>query len=537
MGCHPPRHAVLLSLLAVSASLATAQDVAVSPLVRPALERDELTRMNVLLDSTASFYGTLRAPSRQLPWRSSQRATFTVVSPELTVGYNSSLPYGFNDGAAWAGRGVNVHVLAGVVISRGLLRIVAAPEIWSAQNRPYQTIPYPQNRPEQRSVWANPFHPAPEGIDLPLRFGNDPTSTVTWGQSSMSLRFPKVEFGVATENVWWGPGIQNALLWGSQGAGVPVAFVRTTTPVKTKFGTWDAWYTVGVLGESDYFDRLSANDSRSLGAFALSWRPPRSQGLELGLARLVILADGISGSTFFAPLGTVGHPNSSDSLSPGDRDQITSLWARWAAPGTGFEAWLEWARFEEPVSLRDLLESPGHSQGYTVGLQWARPVRDKGRVRLWAEGTYLEPSPSLRLRPVGATYVSHSVPQGFTVQGQPLGAGIGPGASSQWIGLDWIAPRWRVGTFAARIRTDNAAVFTPVVPEVRREDVSLVNGLRVGGEWRRTRVLVDWSHVVRLNYLFQAYLKDASTGRTQGIDFVNNALTVTFLTPWQRGQQ
>ena len=32
---------------------------------------------------------------------------------------------------------------------------------------------------------------------------------------------------------------------------------------------------------------------------------------------------------------------------------------------------------------------------------------------------------------------------------------------------------------------------------------------------------------MRLNYLFQAYLSEPATGRTQGIDIVNDALTVT----------
>ncbi|MHB8837457.1 MAG: hypothetical protein ACYC7F_00700 [Gemmatimonadaceae bacterium] len=537
MGCHPLCHSSAVLLIVATAWTASAQDIAVAPLTRPALERDELARIGVLLDSAAPFYSTLRAPSRQLAWPVTSRRSFAVIAPEVSVGRNSELPYGFNDGALWAGRGVNTRVLAGMVVATGHLRLIAAPEVWTTQNAAYQTIPYPQNLPEQRSVWANPFHPAPNGIDLPQRFGASPLNEVSLGQSSLTIRYPKVEFGFSAENTWWGPGLQNALLWGSQGEGVPSFFVRTTSPVATRTGTWDAWYAVGALRESPYFDRLPANDSRSLGAFAVTWRPPRTRGVELGFARLVILAEKLSGAALLAPLGTVGHPNTTDSLAPGTRDQITSLWARWAAPGAGFEAWVEWARFEEPASLRDLLESPGHSQGYTVGLQWARPVRVGECVRVWAEGTYVEPSPSLRLRPEGASYVSRSVVQGFTVDGQPLGAGIGPGSSSQMGGADWLASRWRVGTYLSRIRTDNFALYTPVVPEARRPDLSLVNGVRVGREWKRLRVLLDWAHVVRLSYLFQANLKDPASGAYEGIDLINNAVTLTFSTLWPRGTQ
>lgn len=527
---HPPRRSLRLLLALVLAGRA-AQAQGVAPLVRPALERDELARLGVLLDSSATPYSTLRAPSRQLPWPAGH-VSYTLLTPEVTFGNNSELPYGFNDGPIWQGRGINLQAIAGVAASYGPVRVIFAPQYLSSENRPYQTVPYPQNAKEQRSVWANPFHPPPNSIDLPLRFGDKPIRQFVWGQSSVSLRLPIVEAGLSTENVWWGPGIQNAILWGSQGAGVPSAFVRTGSPVQTRLGTWDAWYTVGSLRESDFFGRSPGNDPRSMGAFAVTWRPPRSTGVEFGIARLVILANSISAHTIFAPLRSVGRPNSSDSLAPGTRDQITSLWTRWAPPGVGFEAWVEWARFEEPASLRDLLESPGHSQGYTVGLQWARRVQ-RGSVRVWGEVTYLEPSASLRLRPEGITYASRSVPQGFTVRGQPLGAGIGPGSSSQWVGSDWIHPNWRVGAYLARVRWDNAVLFTPIVPYTRYEDVSLINGLRVARDWRRLHVLVDWAHAVRLNYLFQSYNTPVG-GRTQGIDIVNDALTVTLSTPWQR---
>lgn len=505
-----------------------------APVVRPAFERDELARIATLLDSAAARYSTLRAPSRQLPWHTSRTTAVTLLSPELTLGVNSSLPYGFNDGPLWQGRGVNLQAIGGLAFTRGRLRLMLAPQYVYSENSDFQTIPYPQGPGKDRSVWANPFYPAPGGIDLPLRFGNEPVRSLHWGQSSATLRLPVVEVGLSTENVWWGPGLQNALLWGSQGAGVPAAFVRTKAPVATRFGTWDAWWTVGTLRESSFFDRNPDNDRRSMGAFAVSWRPPRTTGVEVGLSRFVILADNAPFTALFAPLGSVGRPNGPDSLDAGSRDQITSLWTRWAPPGVGFEAWAEWARFEEPASLRDLLESPGHSQGYTVGLQWARRLRG-GSARLWGEATYLEPSPSLRLRPVGITYGSRSVPQGFSVRGQPLGAGIGPGSSSQWMGGDFIRTNWRAGAYAARVRWDNATLFTSVVPELKREDISLIGGLRIGGGWRRLNILLDWAHAVRLNYLYQAYLTDPATGRTQGIDIVNDALTVTLSTPWQRG--
>jgi hypothetical protein len=530
---HPPRRRSALILgLALACRAAHAQVIGDAPLVRPALERDELSRVNALLDSAGKPYSTLRAPSRQLAWPVGV-TSFTVFSPEITVGNNSALPYGFNDGPLWQGRGINVQAIIGMAVTVGPVRVIVAPEFLSSANLAYQTVPYPQNGPGNRAVWANPFHPAPNGIDLPSRFGNQPLRSIDWGQSSVTLRLPAVELGVSTENVWWGPGMQNALVWSSQAAGVPSAFVRTRAPVKTAAGTFDAWYNVGTLKESNFFDRNPNNNLRSMAAIAANWRPPNTTGLEFGLARMVIADGGVNLGTLFDAFRSVGQPNSADTLSPGTHDQITSLWTRWAPPGVGFEAWAEWARFEEPTSLRDLLVNPGHSEGYTVGLQWARRVGN-GTVRFWGEGTYLEPSPSLRTRPEGVTYVSRSVPQGFTELGQMLGAGIGPGASSQWIGGDWLHSRWRVGAYLARVRWDNAAVYGDSVPQPAQSDISLISGLRLAGEWARIRILLDWAHSVRLNYLYQTYHANYTAGTYGGIDIANDALNVTLSVPWQR---
>jgi hypothetical protein len=504
--------------------VAQAQVIGEASLVRPALERDELARVAALLDSAGKPYSTLRSPSRELAW-SKAFPSISVFLPEVTVGNNSALPYGFNDGPIWQGRGTNVQVIAGMAVIVGRVRVIVAPEFLSSANLAYQTIPYPENGPGGRSVWADPFHPAPNGIDLPSRFGDQALRSVAWGQSSVTLRLPRVELGLSTENVWWGPGIQNALVWSSQAAGVPSVFLRTREPIQTRAGTFDAWYNVGTLHESNFFDN-NPHKTNSMAAIAVDWRPPNTTGLEFGIARMVIADRGVTLGTLGDPFRSVGQPNSADSLSPGTHDQITSLWTRWAPAGVGFEAWGEWARFEQPTSLRDLLVDPGHSEGYTIGLQWARRVGG-GTARLWGEATYVEPSPSLRTRPEGVTYVSRSVPTGFTELGQPLAAGIGPGASSQWIGGDWLHSRWRVGAYVARVRWDNTAVYTDLVPQPGQSDVSLIRGLRLAAEFRGVRALLDWAHSVRLNYLYQSYYANLAAGTYHGIDIMNDAVTVT----------
>jgi hypothetical protein len=145
--------------------------------------------------------------------------------------------------------------------------------------------------------------------------------------------------------------------------------------------------------------------------------------------------------------------------------------------------------------------------------------------RLHGEVSYLEPDPSLRVRPVAITYTSHSVPQGFTHRGKTLGAAIGPGASSQWITGDVFAPRWRLGAYLERIRWDNGVLFEPIVPDFKRQDVTLLAGLRGSVSWRGMSLLLDFAHAARFDYLFQAYA--LSPGKTGGIDLINNTVSFT----------
>src|SRR5690606_24404975 len=110
-------------------------------------------------------------------------------------------------------------------------------------------------------------------MDLPQRFGESARVLVDPGQSSLTVETGAVAFGVATENVWWGPGIRNALLMGAQAPGIPHLFAGTATPLDTPLGDVRFRWMLGRLSESDYFDRDPSNDYRSLSGLVLVLTP------------------------------------------------------------------------------------------------------------------------------------------------------------------------------------------------------------------------------------------------------------------------
>lgn len=528
-----------LAALTLAAPSLHAQCRSLSSLVGVTSDGEERLRLQQLLGRASSDGFMARSASRLSPTppHDSAAPACTILLPEVRVVHNSQLPFSLNDGALWAGRGWNASVTAGIQYTEGSVRLVLDPTFVAGQNAPFQVIPYPEGKLPARSIWANPFHPPPESIDLPLRFGDSPIAKLSAGQSSLTLTYGNTSFGLANENLWWGPGIRNAITLSDNAPGFPHLFVGTGKPAHTRFGVFDAQWILGELTESGFFDSDPTNDERALNGGIVTWTPPRDTVVTIGIARLALAA--WNGGFFplghaFDVLRSAGHTDVDTTQPPSPtRDQITSAFARWLFPSAGFEAYAEWARFEEPLSLRDFLESPGHSEGYTLGLQWAHPLDSTRVFQLQSEASYLEPDPSLRLRPVAETYTSRGVPQGFTQEGQALGAAIGPGASSQWLAGDVFAPRWRIGAYMGRIRWDNAVLFEPIVPGFKRQDVSLFAGLRGSVSWRGANLGLDFTHAARFDYLFQAFILGPT--RTGGIDLINNtlALTLSSAVPWR----
>jgi hypothetical protein len=495
-----------------------------------------------LLRSTTTLTPRLRAAGDT----GVSRITWKLFAPEVHYAHNNHLPYGGNDGPLWAGRGSNVSIRTGIGAQRGRVELFVVPEIIYEQNRWYRLAdpPFAPVLQLPRNGYGSPWHSTLQSIDLPIRFGlpNDARRRLHPGQSSLTVNARQFAFGVATENEWWGPAIRNALILSNNAPGFPHLFLRTANPLRTRIGTFEGRWLSGWLRESDFFDTISTNQARSISMLALTWQPPRF-GVVLGAARAVYAPAARSGITTaltqaLSVFADVGQPNAvplcCDERTLG-RDQLMSLFFRWVEPKNHFEFYGEWGRAEFPVSLRDFLVHANHSQAYTLGLQWlGEPGTWNGRLRAQGEVTYLEQSTTFRYRRVGSWYTSRPVPQGYTNDGQVLGAAIGPGSSSQFVGLDYIAPRWQAGTYLTRVRwlEDARSQQDPYLPTLAGEhgwcehDVSFLSGFRAAATTRIGTVKAEYSTGWRLNVFFENYRCDTRQRRAR--DVRNNSLFLTF---------
>ena len=509
-------------------------------------DADDRARLAQLLGERSPDGFLLRSPSsRTALLGGERRVRWAVAVPELTAVGNSSIPFSLNDGALWAARGWNESLRLGLHAEWGRVALTLAPELLASENLPYE-MPPPEvtlPRPPQRSPYSSPWHIRPYSIDLPLRFGDLPIWRVDPGQSTLAVNAGSVTVGLSSENEWWGSGIRDAIVLSNKAPGIPRLFLRTARPLRTPIGKIDVRWFAGGLSESQYFDRDPTNDLRSIAGFGLAWTTKWEPDLTLGLARTVYAPVNSWGRIplrLFDVFRNWGNPTN----TPGDtsqvpgRDQVYSIFGRWVFPADGLAIHFEWARTQFPASLRDLLTATNHSHGYTLGLEWATRVRaQRDAVRLQAEATYLELSPTYRDRSVFTFYTSRRAVQGYTQRGQVIGAAIGPGASSQWLAFDYVAPRWRVGLFGGRIRWDDDALYsfpnTAVAPNKWcSHDVSLFAGVSAGGDSRWGRVRMALTRGERLDMFFH-YLAWCGTGPDQlGIvDARNTTLEIRFSPP------
>jgi hypothetical protein len=451
----------------------------------------------------------------------------SVVGPETRVVYNSRIPFSLNDGALWAGRGASARVRAGFAARTGPLLVVLAPEVVVSQNREFDGLLPVAWDSAQRGRFTPPWQTGRNAVDLPYRYGGARVRRVEPGQSTVALVAGKVTGGASTESQWWGPGMRNALVLSDNAAGVPHAFLATASPVRTPLGLLEARWMVGALSASEW-DSAGGRGRRSLSAAVLALTP--GAGLTVGAARAV-----------YAPVGgwgdVAGHAAdvltrrgaTGDTTRAAEAEQVMSLFARYVVPGEGVEVYAEWGRHQLPGSLRDLLEAPQHTQGFTLGAGWAGRA-GRGALALRGELTYLEQSSTYRLGPMGSWYASRSVAQGYTQRGQVLGAAIGPGASSQFLGGDWLGPRVRAGLFLGRIRwADDAYIDTPEsrVRRYRGHDVSVFGGARLGAVLGAYELTGEWTVGKRYNYLFQNF----SSGwhdRDKAVNVTNHTLGFEF---------
>ncbi|WP_372638879.1 capsule assembly Wzi family protein [Fodinibius sp.] len=386
---------------------------------------------------------------------------FTIAphDPRLRTYWQSLEPGGQHDGPVWQGRGFTTDWSAGFFVQYRFLSASLRPHLLFNQNRSFELSPY-ENNPNR-----SPYAYALDRIDWPQRFGNSSFWTADWGNSYLRADYRGWAAGISNEHMRWGPARKNAILMDSNGPGFRHFFISTPEPRDIYIGHLKTKLFWGKLIESDYFDENSGNDERYVSGLTLSVSPRPVPGLRIGLNRVfyeIIPAEGIPAGDLFKIFEAFTKTNLTDesNISGNDQsDQLISLFGQWVFPESGLEIYGEWARTDHSWDWRDFFTEPSHSRGYTLGLQKTFDLNSQKILSVTTELTQLEASKSGAFRGYAPFYVHSRSPQGYTNRGQLMGAAIGPGSNSQYLGGSLFYDKGRINIFTQRVAKNNDFLY------------------------------------------------------------------------------
>ena len=395
------------------------------------------------------------------PWSLGNRFRSSFFQPgaaTVTTAWNSAFPYGSNDGAVWAGRGLTVAASGGVSGQFGPVSFMVAPIAFRASNAAFPLLDNGMQGPQA-------YNHALFGVavDYPQRFGPDPYSRVDLGQSHVRIDTRFVSAGLSNANQWIGPATEYPFLLGTNAPGFAHIFAGTGNPVNLWLAKVHGRIMWGKLHQSDYgpvtggkhFTDEGTGTERLTTSVQGLIIPRGIPGLEIGAARyfhVPFLESEPSGDFWNKPFKEIFWKNEvarGDSL--GFDNQLVSVFFRWAFPKSGFEVYGERGYEDQFFDLREFLQDIDHEREYMIGFQKTLN-RGKRLDVIKAEIVNYQVPTLGRLRIENAVYLHSPLRQGHTNRGQLLGvsAGVAAAAASNF---SWqrYTPSGRTGITARRI--------------------------------------------------------------------------------------
>jgi hypothetical protein len=384
---------------------------------------------------------------------------------------NTHHPYGWNDGAMIPNKGLQVLTSIGFFAKYGILSIQFAPEIVLAANSQFETF----NTKQYDVVFAR-YYDIYNNIDLPVRFGTAAYTNIFWGQSSIRLNFKSISVGLSTENLWWGPGVRNSLLMSNTAPGFKHFTLNTSRPLKTSIGSFEGQIIAGSLSNSGFSPLVpnsnyfgtdlyvpKPNNWRYLSGIIITWQPKWVPGLFLGFDQssqmygknLTEFKDYLP---FFLP---VRSSNAPDAPVVQNKDRRSSLFMRWLWPQEHAEIYFEWGHNNASNDLYQSSLSPEDSRAYIFGVRKILPFNSSKdeNIIIGVEVTQLQETSIAKINSGQEWYVSKSIRQGYTNNGEVLGAGIGPGANLQSVDVSWVKGLKKLGLQFERYVHNNDFYF------------------------------------------------------------------------------
>ena len=378
---------------------------------------------------------------------------------------NSLQPISFNDGNMYPARGWQERYSYGVNVKLLIFDINYQPERLTVQNL---TQEYYAGNTQDGNFMFKYFGMVANNIDNFRQFGYDRIEETTLGQSRIGIKTKYIAAGVSNENIWWGPGKRNSLVFTNNAAGFKHYYLKTVEPIKTYIGSFEFAGIVGKLDTTKYneidqellsicrpcmfFKNL---DEREIDGITINYQPKWIPNFYIGYAY----------SRQFYRHATNALGDTVNFFSKNlPKQEIGSMFFRFAMPedhaefygemGLPNEAPWPWKFFKERMR-----------PGFVFGATKLVPLKFlDSYLSLNVEFTQLQLMNSRDILYEGypwgggkpnSWYLSTIVNQGWSNNGQLMGSSIGPGSNNQSISLSWNKGYNKIGFFVERTVFNN----------------------------------------------------------------------------------
>lgn len=441
-----------------------------------------------------------------------------------TVQFNSNRPFGWGDGPMIPASGIQSYSSTGIFAKLSFFRVQFQPEFIIAQNPPFSGFSSEFNT----QVIRDRFRFFNTG-DHPERFGESTFTSFYWGQSKLTAEFGAFETGISTQNIWWGPGQWNALIFSNNAAGFPHLTLNTIKPAKTFLGNFEGQIIVGRLDNSGFdptqdpdlnerFFRPFIGDWRYLNAINISYSPKWIKGLSVGAIRSYHQYNSFRGNTFrdYFPIFDFftkerifeDNENSLEFDSEG-RDQQLSFYSRFVSQKAKAEVYFEYGRRDHAFNWREAVLNPEHARAYLFGFKKLFELNTQGKfVQVRGEVTHQQESVNRYIRYPGLlgglSWHTHTRARGFVQRGQSLGVGIGTGSNIQSLEVSVVEKFNKIGFLFERLENHQDFFFRAFGQQNERQPwIDLGLGLIFDRQWKNLLLTSKIQVINGLNYQWQ----------------------------------
>lgn len=361
---------------------------------------------------------------------------------------NTSRPFGWGNGSMIVAKGGQARISSGLFYKTKLLEVNIQPEWVRAANKPYKTT-------------------ATYGFNT-----NKNYNKFFMGQSYAQINMGPLAAGFSNENVWWGPGQSNALIFSNNAPGFGHLHFSTRRPIQTPVFDFEWQFIAGGLDQDSLlnseilFQKPGKYDSkwRYMNGMILSLQPKIIPGLYIGFSRVMqFYSPTLKNKTpflerylpsltefFKEKINTQSDaPDQDDS-----RDQQATVFMRMVFPKEKFEFYFEYGLNDFKENTRDLVQDAQHAGAYVVGFKKMVDKGNKKYISIAGELVQMAQSPIYLVRNAGNWYEHSRMVQGFTHMNQILGAGSGMGNNVQMIHIEKVEKENRFGLKFQRIQND-----------------------------------------------------------------------------------